>query len=141
MWDTIINFWRSQSLSGNQPTDSVHPDLPALVAPHLGLWNIFGCDVQRGVNVNCHDSHVMTALHVAVRNLDLDGLSWLLSQRGLEGHPWPGRTVMGGRCWSAAIVNSLLEKGIDVDRRDNNGRTAAHGQHKEVEVFKVAFSK
>lgn len=116
----------------HRPNDSIYPDrpdVPVLLAPHLGLWNIFEYEVDAGTDVNSCDSNGLTALHVAVRNVDLDGLSWLLIQRGIhvDQIDKDGRTALS---WAAGagsedIVERLLKNvEINVDRTDNNGRTA-----------------
>lgn len=138
----------------NRPSNSPYhdaPDLPALIAPHLGLWNIFEYDIIAGIDVNCCDSNRVTALHVAVRNVDLDGLSWLLLQSGVDVNRMDKdlRSPLSLAAGSGLvdIVNRLLEtEGIDLHSIDNTGRTAMdwaveQGHDNVVEMLKVGISK
>lgn len=146
---TAFEEWYS-----NRPTDSIHrhrPDLLVLVAPHLGLWNMFEYEVNAGTDVNPSDSTGLTAVHVAVRNVDFEGLSWLLLQSGvaINKRDNNGRSPLSRAAGDGSVemVNRLLEsEEIDVDSRDLTGRTPMmraeeQGHDEVVELFKVALSK
>lgn len=112
-------------------------EVPLLVAVRAGMPHMVNALLAHGADIHATDSYGDTALHVAVLVRDLYSVNVLIARgaridaRNLDGETPLHIAVSRSDCRACdtwlreAVVTTLLNRGADRNRRNNEGKSAA----------------
>ena len=94
--------------------------------------------IEKGAEVNTKDIQGTTPLHLVLRNGSNESAALLIKKRGgqRKGRIWRYSVASASQEGHTDIATLLIEKGVDVNAKDKEGKTPLHWASKLKEAYR-----